>query len=173
MIPAVDLRPASRGGWHGRRGRDLFPNLLSPTKPRRFRYRADPVTTIVAASFGLLTLLCSAQAQDERRTKVPVIGKITSASTRLAFSGKVQSLDLQRNLLSVSTVEGSSTEFFPIRKGMSILLAKGGKIKLTELNPGTNVIIYYEQKGDRRTVKEIVVLAARPAEEEKKSPPPS
>lgn len=122
---------------------------------------------------AFVSLLCPARAQEQRRRKVPVLDKITSGPSRQAFSGKVQSLDLERNLLNVNTVQGGNTEIFPVKKGVRVALADGGKLKLTALTPGTNVIIYYEQKGDRRTVKEIVVLMASPSEEKKKTPPPS
>jgi hypothetical protein len=36
--------------------------------------------------------------------------------------------------------------------------AGGEKLKVKELSPGTNVIVYYEVKNDRRSVSEIVVL---------------
>jgi hypothetical protein len=86
----------------------------------------------------------------------------------------VQSLDLKRGLLKVNTVEGGVTEIFPVKKGTSISMADGGKIKLRELAPGTSVIVYYEQKEDRRTVSGIVVLAASESErKKKKSLPPS
>jgi hypothetical protein len=118
--------------------------------------------------------IVSAPAQDERRTRLPMIGKTTGGTSRQAFSGKVQSLDLKRNLLKVDTVEGGATEIFPVKKGTPVSMADGGKVKLRELAPGTNVIIYFEQKEDRRTVSEIVVLAASEVEgKKKKSPPPS
>jgi len=118
--------------------------------------------------------IVSAPAQDERRTRLPMIGKITGGTSRQAFSGKVQSLDLKRNLLKVDTVEGGATEIFPVKKGTPVSMADGRKVKLRELAPGTNVIIYFEQKEDRRTVSEIVVLAASEGEgKKKKSPPPS
>ena len=148
-------------------------SLSSGAHSRRFSCWAGPATIIAAVFCGLIPLLLPARAQDERRTKVPVIGKITDGAAQLAFIGKVQALDLKRELLNVSTVEGGGTEFFPIRKKMSVSTATGEKMKLTELKAGTDIIVYYEKKGDRRTVKEIVVLAAGSADEAKKSPPPS
>jgi len=117
----------------------------------------------LAIAFPMLTFLAlatvrPAHAQDERRSKVPVIGKIAGGSTRQAFSGKVQSLDLKRRLLTVGTVEGSATEFFPVKKDVPVETAGGEKLKVKELSPGTNVIVYYEVKNDRRSVSEIVVL---------------
>lgn len=118
--------------------------------------------------------MISADAQDERRTRVPALGKIAGGPSRQAFSGKVQSVDLKRNLLKVDTVEGGVTEIFPVKKNTPVSMAGGGKIKVNELAPGTSVIIYYEQGRDRRSVTEIVVLAASAGEDrKKKSPPPS
>lgn len=123
---------------------------------------------------SLLTLvlnLGTAGAQ-ERKTKLPRLDKIVGGGNQQAFSGIVQSLDRQRNLLNVNTVQGGVTEIFPVKRGIHIMTANGAKLRLAELVPGTNVIIYYEQKGDRRTVKQVVVLAAS-APETKKTRPPS
>lgn len=115
--------------------------------------------------------LAPARAQEERKRKIPIVDKISSGPARQAFSGKVQSLDLGHKLLNVNTVQGGNTEIFPVGKGVRVTTADGEKLKLKALAPGTNVLIYYEQKGDQRTVKEIVVLAAGPAEPKKPSPP--
>jgi hypothetical protein len=136
-----------------------------------------PATVLVA--YGLaLTLevvfgFSSAHAQDQRRRKIPVVDKLTSGSYRQAFSGKLESIDLQRHVLEVDALEGKGMEIFPVNKGISVSTAGGEKLKLKELKPGNNIIIYYEQKGERRTVKEIVVLAAGADEENKKHSPPS
>ena len=115
--------------------------------------------------------LAAAQAQ-ERKHKVPALEKIMGGSSHQAFSGKVQSLDLDRKILSVDTVQGGVTETFPVKKRVEVVMAGGAKHDLAALTPGTNVLIYYEQKGDRRTVKQIVILASKP-NVEKKPPPPS
>jgi hypothetical protein len=140
----------------------------------------------LAIAFPMLTFLAlaavrPAHAQDERRSKVPVIGKIAGGSTRQAFSGKVQSVDLKRKLLAVGTVEGSATEFFPVKKNVPVESAAGEKLKVNELSPGTNVIVYYEVKNDRRSVSQIVVLGTGDEQKEtdakdkntKKPVPPS
>lgn len=138
--------------------------------PRR---SSRPLAVSLALALVMLSLLRPALAQEQHRRKLPVLDKLTSGPTRQAFSGKVQSLDLGRNLLNVNTVEGGNTEIFPVKKGTSVKMADGEKLKITELMPGTHVIIYYEQKGDRRTVREIVVLVSSGGEEKKKSTPPS
>ena len=126
---------------------------------------------IACAMFAVFIL---GQPQDEhRRTKVPLIGKIGGGSNRQAFSGKVQSVDLKRNLLMVDTVEGGTTEYFPVKKNVAVHTAAGEKIKVAELTPGTNVIVYFEVKNDRRTVSEIVVLGIADKPEAKKPAAPS
>jgi hypothetical protein len=129
-------------------------------------HNANPARTPASAfAIALLALTCfglfmarPACAQDERRIKVPVIGKIAGGSTHQAFSGKVKSVDLKRELLSVGTVEGGATEFFPIKKNVSVQSADGNKLKVKQLTPGTNIIVYYDVKEDRRSVSEIMVL---------------
>jgi hypothetical protein len=110
------------------------------------------------------------KAQEQRKAKVPVIDKITSGGpTHQQFSGVVRSIDLESEILNVDTVKGNVTEIFPVKKKVHVVTADGGKLKLTKLQPGTNVLIYYEQKGDRKTVTEIVVLAGGAVK--KKTPP--
>ncbi len=110
-----------------------------------------------------------AQGQEHKR-HVPGLDKISGGSTNQAFSGIVQSLDMKRNILNVNTVQGGVTEIFPIKKGLKVETAEGSKTKLEDLKPGTNVLIYYSQKGDRRTVKQIVVLAAEKVAAKKATP---
>jgi hypothetical protein len=131
------------------------PNLNPAFPPES----ALAITLLVLTCLGL-AMARPARAQDERRSKVPVIGKIAGGSNRQAFSGKVQSVDLKRKLLSVGTVEGGATEFFPIKKNVSVETATGTKLKVKELTPGTNIIVYYDVKEDRRNVSEIMVLGA-------------
>lgn len=101
------------------------------------------------------------QAQDEhRRTKVPLIGRVTGGSNRQAFSGKIQKVDIQRKLLIVDTVEGSSTEYFPVKKDFRVSVPNGKKIKLSELASGTHIIVYFNVNEDRRVVTDILVLGS-------------
>ena len=138
--------------------------------------------TLRVLNIGILILASAVavRAQDERRTRLPVLGKIAGGSSHQAFSGKVQSVDMKRNLLKVNTVEGGATEFFPIKKNVPVSTASGERIKVQDLAPGTNIIVYYDQKEDRRTVSEIMVLSSggeekegKAEKEKKKSPPPS
>ena len=121
---------------------------------------------------GVLSFRASPAYAQEKRSKVPVIGKLSGGGSAQAFSGKLESLDKERNLLKVSTVQGGHTEIFQVKKGVPVYTAAGDKLKLRELTPGTDVLVYFELKDERRTVKEIVVLTNAPAVE-KKSPPPS
>ena len=111
----------------------------------------------------------SLRAQDERK-KVPVIDKITSgAPTQQAFMGIVKSVDFESEVLNVDNITGKSTEFFPLKKKVHVVTADGDKLKLATLKPGTNVLVYFDQKGDRRTITRIVVLEGGPPK--KKTPP--
>ena len=130
-----------------------------------------PIFSVLASIMFVLLSLGTAQAQEHKK-KVPGLDKITSGRTQQAFSGIVQSLDTQRNILNVNTVQGGATEIFPLKKGIHVTTADGEKTELKTLTPGTNVLIYYEQKRERRTVKQIVVLAGSP-HAAKKSPPSS
>ena len=126
---------------------------------------------VVLIFSAVLTCGASPAHAQKKRSKVPVLGKLGGGSAQ-AFSGKLESLDKERNLLKVNTVQGDHTEIFQVKKGVSVYTAGGDKLELSELTPGTNVLVYFELKDEHRTVKEIVVLANAPAEE-KKSPPPS
>ena len=111
------------------------------------------------------------KAQEQRKPKVPGLNKITSGGpTHQQFSGIVRSVDLGSQILNVDTVKGNATEIFPIRNKVHVVTADGDKLKLTKLKPGASVLIYYEQKGDHKTVTQIVVLAGGAV---KKKIPPS
>ena len=78
-------------------------------------------------------------------------------------------------MLNVNAVRGSGTEIFALKKkSVRVEAANGDRLKLEELQPGTNVIVYYDQRGEQRSVKDIVVLQAAPAKEKDSKPgPPS
>jgi hypothetical protein len=130
---------------------------------------------VPALAFALLLVfgLNAALAQDEHKRKIPVVDKLTSGANRQAFSGKVETLDLGLHVLEVNASEGKGTEIFPVKNTVQVTTADGKLLKLKELTHGTNVIVYFQQKGDQRSVKEIVVLATAPEEKKPKSPPPS
>jgi hypothetical protein len=117
-----------------------------------------------------LPLRSTLKAQEERKSHVPVIDKITSGGpTQQAFSGIVKSVDLRGEVLNVDNINGKSTEVFPVKKKVHVVTADGDKLGLSNLRPGINVLVYYDQKGDHRTVTRIVVLAGGPPK--KKTPP--
>jgi|SRR5579875_2580879 len=121
----------------------------------------------------LLLIATPARSQQQQKSKLPGIGRITSSGlNQQAFTGSVQSLDRQHHVLNVNAAQGNGAEIFPIQKKVRISSISGRKLKLAALSPGTNVVIYYQEKGGRRTVNQIVVLspAAHPA---KKKPPVS
>ena len=138
--------------------------------------------TFRRALFGLVlaaACLVSVYAgQEERKRKVPVLDKLNSGLSQQAFTGIVQSLDIGHSLLNVNGVQGGATEIFPVKKTLHVAAADGSRLKLETLRPGTNVLIYFEQRGDKRTVKDIVVLGSAPAKpapaaKDAKSAPPS
>lgn len=140
---------------------------------RRSRLRVLMSIALLTASSLAATPSPARAQQEERRAKVPVIGKITGGSNRQAFSGKVQSLDLKRNLLKVDTVEGGSTEYFPVKRTVTVTNAAGGRRRIEDLTPGVNVIVYYQVKEDRRNVTEIILLGAQGSDGTNKATPPS
>ena len=127
----------------------------------------------VALALVIAFSTITGNAQEDLKHKIPVVNKIANGPSRQAFSGKLESMDLDRHVLEVNALEGKGMEIFPVKKGIAVSTAGGGRLKLDDLKPGNNVIVYYEQKGDRRTVKEIVVLAAGADEQPKKHSPPS
>jgi len=144
-------------------------------KPRAARI-AVPFKFLVGLSLALtlvgLPSRTALKAQESRKSKVPVIDKIGSGGpSQQAFSGIVKSVDLRGEVLDVDNINGKSTEVFPLKKKVHVVTADGDKLGLSNLKPGTNVLVYYDQKGDRRTVTRIVVLAGSP--EKKKPSPPS
>lgn len=96
----------------------------------------------------------------DSKPKVPIIGKLTSGNNQQAFTGKVQSLDLKQRVLNVNGLHGRDTEIFPIKKSVRVEALNGDKMKLTELAPGMTILIYFDQKSDERTVRNIIVLSS-------------
>ena len=111
-------------------------------------------------------LVAPASAQDEK-PKVPGLDKIIAAEEHLMFTGKIKLLDVEHNTLSVSSVEGSDTEIFPIKHSTHVLTSDGFRKKLDVLIPGTQVIVYYDQRADHRTITHIDLYTS---ESRKKEP---
>jgi hypothetical protein len=132
-----------------------------------FRFLVGPFIALILLGLPFCTTI---KAQEQHKSKVPVIDKITSGGpTQQAFTGIVKSVDFASEILNVDNINGKSTEIFPLRKKIHVVTADGSKLKLAKLRPGTNVIIYYDQKGDRRAVTQIVVLVSGAVK--KKTPP--
>ncbi len=108
----------------------------------------------------------AAQAQEEK-PKVPGLDKIIAANEHLMFTGKVKALDEEHYTLSVSSVEGSDTEIFPIKRGMRVYTSDGFRKKLEVLQPGVQIIVYYDQRADHRTITHIDLYTS---ETKKKEP---
>jgi hypothetical protein len=134
--------------------------------PQRFQavWRVSWRTAL--AVLAILLLVGAAPAQDEK-PKVPGLDKIIAAEEHLMFTGKIKSVDVEHNSLSVSSVEGSDTEIFPIKHSTHVLTSDGFRKKLDVLVPGTQVIVYYDQRADRRTVTHIDLYTS---ESKKKEP---
>lgn len=115
---------------------------------------------------ALLLIVAAVPAQEEK-PKVPGLDKIIAANEHLMFTGKVKVLDEDHNTLSVSSVEGSDTEIFPIKRGMHVYTSDGFRKKLEVLQPGVQIIVYYDQRADRRTITHIDLYTS---ETKKKEP---
>jgi hypothetical protein len=126
----------------------------------------------LALALALGGSLVSARAQEEKH-KVPGLDKVVSESSHQMFSGKVESVDFKRELLNVNTVTGVETEIFPLKKTVHIADPNGAKLSLAALVPGADVLIHYDVRGDRRTIKDIVILARPSAKDDKKKTPSS
>ncbi len=132
-----------------------------------FRFLAGLFAALVLWGLPYQTTL---KAQEQHKTKVPVLDKITSGGpSHQQFDGIVRSIDLESEILNVDALKGNATEIFPIKKKVHVVTADGSKLKLTKLKPGANVLVNYEQRGDHRTVTEIIVLAGGAVK--KKTPP--
>jgi hypothetical protein len=107
-----------------------------------------------------------ARAQEEK-PKIPGLDKIIAANEHLAFTGTVKSVDTKHNFLSVDSVEGGITEVFPIKHSVHVETADGFRKRLDVLSPGTRVIVYYDQRSDKRMVTRIELFAS---ESKKKEP---
>ncbi|MEJ2009751.1 MAG: hypothetical protein P8Z30_16625 [Acidobacteriota bacterium] len=129
------------------------------------------VMVLLAACMMVFLQAVPLHAQQRSKSKLPIIGKLTSGNHQQAFTGKIQSLDLKQRVLNVNALHGQDMEIFPVRKSVHVQGVNGQKMKLKELVPGMTVLIYYNQKPGERAVKDIIVLSsgksqgkAKPAE---------
>jgi hypothetical protein len=129
------------------------------------------VATLLGVCMFLFFQAAPVHAQDHK-SKVPIVGKLSSGNRQSAYSGKVQSVDMKQRILNVNALEGPNTEIFPFKKNVRIENLNGGRMNLSALTPGTAVLIYFDQKSGERTIKNIVVLSSG-KEQAKGKPAPS
>ena len=152
----------------------MQPNRLK--KPRRLQSSLCNLTLVAGLAAILVPLTgptARGQQPDDHKRKVPIVDKITSTNGQEAFSGSIQSVDLKTSLLQVHSTADNTDEYFPLKKTVHVANAGGDRVTLDTLKPGVSVLVYYEQKGDHRAVKEIVVLGNAPEPPKAKPAPPS
>ncbi len=124
---------------------------------------------LALAFLCIFGFLGTARAQEEEKPKVPGLDKIIAANQHLMFTGKIKSIDLDHNTLIVGSVEGSDTEIFPVKHNTKVLTSDGYRKKIDALSPGTQVIVYYDQRSDRRTVTRIDLYTSETKKKEPQS----
>ncbi|HEV2379126.1 MAG TPA: hypothetical protein VG206_04945 [Terriglobia bacterium] len=129
--------------------------------------------SVLAVILPLLGAATMRAQQDDHKRKVPIVDKITSTNGQEAFSGSIQSVDFKTSLLQVHSTADNTDEYFPLKKTVHVATAGGERATLDSLKPGVSVLVYYEQKGDHRAVKEIVVLGNAAEAPKAKPAPPS
>jgi hypothetical protein len=149
--------------------------VLSRITGVRLHIRSAVALRSLAGALLALALFFPAAAlvQGQGQAKIPKIGKIAGGKEQQAFTGKVQSVDTKLKLLNMMPVEGKGSEIFPVKKNVEVRNIKGERIPLKQLKAGSEVVIYYEMKGSRRTVKRIIELSAGSQTAKEKPSPPS
>lgn len=132
-----------------------------------------PAVVALAAVWAALFVPGALLGQQPGETRIHKINKSRGDNGRQAFTGKIQSVDTKLKVLNMKAEEGVGTEIFPLKKSVDIESANGEKMKLAQLKPGSNVVIYYQLKGGQRTVKQIILLSPGFQEAKKKPSPPS
>jgi len=107
------------------------------------------------------------------KSKVPIVGKLTSTNRKQAYSGKIQSVDLKQKILNVNSLHGRQSEIFPIKKNVRVESLNGDRMNLKALKPGTTVLIYFNQKSGERTIRNIVILSSGKEQAKGKAAPSS
>ena len=121
----------------------------------------DGLRVLLALLAACAFIFCQAlplHAQ-EQKSKLPIVGKLSSGNRQQAYSGKIQSLDVKEKILNVDSLHGQDTEIFPFKKNVRIESVNGNKMSLAELTPGASVLIYFNQKSGERKISHIVVLS--------------
>lgn len=167
MLEAAD---ATKPGTPG-----TSPNRIARTTGGFARFPArEPVfrrgfIAILAAVVALAAPQAFAQS---RKSKVPVLNKL-SGPNRQAFSGVVTSLDMKLKILNVERGEGKDVEIFPLKKETHVEDASGNRLSLKALKPGTNVLIYFNEKAGERKVTQVMVLGMEKKKSNEASHPAS
>ncbi len=117
------------------------------------------VVAVLAACLFALSEAGVLHAQGHR-SKVPLVGKLSSGSQQQAYSGKIQSLNLKEKILNVTSRHGRQTEIFRVKKNVRVENVTGSRMNLTDLTPGMSVLIYFDQKSGALRVKNIVILSS-------------
>lgn len=156
----------------------LSRTLLHPyleNRGRRSPIASGPLPVLAAALLVFCVMaLCQAPLQAQsHKSKVPIVGKLTSTNSRQAYSGKVQSLDLKQMILNVNSLHGRESEIFPFKKNVRIESLNGDRMGVKALKPGTTVLIYFNQKSGERTIRNIVVLGSGKGQAKDKEAPSS
>jgi len=148
----------SRGYTLGRLGRALFSLII---------------LTLMLGALG-----SQAQTTDQHRRRLPVLDRLPTGSGVMAFTGSVKNLDLKGSVLQVTGARDGVDEYFPFKKSVHVSTADGKYATLDSVKRGWNVLVYYQEKDNGPSIKEIVVLgppkaATAPPEPKAAPPPPS
>ena len=144
-------------------------DLRAVRSPLQYLRTVRPKSWQLAAVIpAILLLACVALAQQEEKPKIPGLDKIIAANEHLMFTGTVKSVDEKHSVMSIDA-EGGTTEIFPIKHSTHVETADGFREKAGRSLSGTRVMVYYDQRADRRTVTRIELFAS---ESKKKEPQP-
>ena len=139
---------------------------------------AGALSLLGALVLGAGAARAGAQTTDQHRRKVPVINRIAPGGGpgQLAFTGAVKSLDLKGSVLEVTGARDGIDEYFPFKKSVRVSTADGKYATLGDVKQGWNVLLYYEEKNNGPSIKEIILLGPpqppAPAAAPGKSAPP-
>ena len=87
-----------------------------------------------------------------------------------AFTGKLSLVEPKRKKLTLLSVEGRFTEIFSCKNGPTIRTAYGKKRKFRDLRPGMTLVVYYNSRNGRRTVRDVMILKGVSTKKEAGSP---
>lgn len=140
-----------------------------------------PVFLLALLSVVLCAATSRAQGTDQHPRKMPVIDKLsTGGPAQQMFLGSVKSLDLKHSVLDIVGARDGLDEYFAFKKSVRVSTVDGKYATLDNVKTGWNVLVYYQEKDNGPSIKEIVLMGpakphapAAPAEPKKSEPPPS